>query len=555
MPNLKSLPAVRCALLGCLLALVFSPPLAASDKRITTPLALPFQQAASAHSSSAASSPAPSVQAMPFTQRPASSPAAQALPVQEPPAQPLPVQAAPPTAQPVAVQTPGVEPEAAPAQAASSSSARPVAAKAAPQAAAKPAPQAAAKAAAKPAPASKPAPAAKADAAVAARPAKKIPLVTTAPIAAPRYPAGHPEAFVSQFEDYIAKQIAPYVPGVAVVIVSQGQIKSLQAYGVKRAGTREKMTPDTVFRLASVSKPVAATATAIMVQEGQLSWDSKVVQQLPHVQFRAAKYGNQLTLRHLLSQSVGLPTHTNTSLIEAGMSYAEAVRRLRLVNFVCPPGKCYAYQNITYSLAGDMVSKQYGKPFEDYVEDKLFAPLNMRSASFGLESFVASPNRASPHVAHGKRWVPTHVTPNYYRIPPAAGANASIVDMSRFLLAQLGKYPQVLEPTTLKYIQGRITKNSPAQNHYGTRKGVGNTAYGMGWRVFDYGRYKNFAHHGGWVKGFRSEMVFNRELGIGMVFLTNSESRLARNVIFKFMDLHEIAQQEAKKARQSAAAR
>ena len=545
MPNPKFLPAVCRALLGGLLALVFSPPLAANDKRITTPLALPFQQAASAHSSSAAS-----VQAMPFTQRPVAPEKPLVSAEQALPAQPLPAPSQTPgPAQPAIVPA---QPAIVPAQPAT---VQPLAssAAAAQPASAKPAAKAPAKPAAKPAPASKPAANTKAEA--AARPAKKIPLITTAPIAAPRYPAGHPEAFVSQFEDYIAKQIAPYVPGVAVVIVSQGQIKSLQAYGVKRAGTREKMTPDTVFRLASVSKPVAATATAIMVQEGQLSWDSKVTQQLPHVQFRAAKYGNQLTLRHLLSQSVGLPTHTNTSLIEAGQSYAEAVRRLRLVNFVCPPGKCYAYQNITYSLAGDMVSKQYGKPFEDYVEDKLFAPLNMRSASFGLESFVSSPNRASPHVAHGKRWVPTHVTPNYYRIPPAAGANASIVDMSRFLLAQLGKYPQVLEPTTLKYIQGRITKNSPAQNHYGTRKGVGNTAYGMGWRVFDYGHYKNFAHHGGWVKGFRSEVVFNRELGIGMVFLTNSETRLARNVIFKFMDLHEIAQQEAKKARQSAAAR
>jgi beta-lactamase class C len=76
--------------------------------------------------------------------------------------------------------------------------------------------------------------------------------------------------------------------------------------------------------------------------------------------------------------------------------------------------------------------------------------------------------------------------------------------------------------------------------------GIGNTAYGLGWRMFDYGRYKNFSHHGGWVKGFRSEVVFNRELGIGMVLLTNSETRLARNVIFKFMDLHEIAQQAAK---------
>lgn len=377
-------------------------------------------------------------------------------------------------------------------------------------------------------------------------PAKPIPLLSTEPVEALTYPEGHPEAFVAQFENYVAKRIAPYVPGVAVAIIADGEIKSLQTFGVRRAGTREKMTPDTVFRLASVSKPVAATAVALMVKDGQLSWETRVTEELPDVKFKSNKYANQITLRHLLSQSVGLPTHTNSSLIEAGMSYTEAVRRLRFANFVCAPGKCYAYQNITYNLAGDMVSTEYGKPFETFVDDKLFQPLGMESASFGLASYLGSPNRATPHIASGKRWIPTNVTANYYRMPSAAGVNASIVDMSHFVLAQLGKYPDVLPESTLDEIQSRITKNSPAQSHYGSAKGVGNTAYGLGWRVFDYGRYKNFVHHGGWVKGFRSEVVFNRELGIGMVMLTNSETRLARNVIFKFMDMHEMAQEAAK---------
>jgi beta-lactamase class C len=459
----------------------------ADEKRVTIPLSLPFQQSSSAASAAAE---APGLHSTQFTQTlvlPAQSSASSSLANPEPIQLPPPV----PSATPAPVAIVEAEPE---------------------------------------------------------LPAKKIPLLTTSPVAAVAYPDGHPEAFVAQFEDYVQKRIAPYVPGVAIAVVAGGEIKSLQTYGVRRAGTREKLTPDTVFRLASVSKPVAATAVAIMVQDGLLTWDSKVTQELPSVKFKTPRYANQITLRHLLSQSVGLPTHTNSSLIEAGMSYAEAVRRLRFANFVCPPGKCYAYQNITYSLAGDMVSAEYGKPFETWVEDKLFQPLDMRSASFGLASYIASPNRATPHVASGKRWIPTNVTANYYRVPSAAGVNASIVDMSHFLLAQLGKYPDVLPIDTLNQIQSRITKNSPAQNHYGTRKGVGNTAYGLGWRMFDYGRYKNFAHHGGWVKGFRSEVVFNRELGIGMVLLTNSETRLARNVIFKFMDLHEIAQQNAQKS-------
>jgi beta-lactamase class C len=224
------------------------------------------------------------------------------------------------------------------------------------------------------------------------------------------------------------------------------------------------------------------------------------------------------------------------------------VRRLRYVNFVCPPGKCYAYQNVTYSLVGELIKKKTGSSYEQYVEQNLFAPIGMRSASFGLDDYFATANRATPHVASGNRWVPTNVTGNWYHVPPAAGANASIADMGQFLLAQLGQKPQALSIASLNQTQARVTKNTPAQNHYGTRKGVGNSAYGLGWRVFDYGRYKNFNHHGGWVKGFRSEMVYNRELQIGMVFLTNSESRRARDVIFKFMDMYEGAAQAAKVA-------
>ncbi len=380
-------------------------------------------------------------------------------------------------------------------------------------------------------------------------PPSDIPVVTTAPVNAPRYPAGHPEAFVAEFEDYVAKKVAPFVPGVAIVVVSGGQVKSLQGYGVRRVGTREKVTPDTVFRLASLSKAFAATAASELVNEGKITWDTTVTSVLPEVAFKNARYGKQLTFSNILSQASGLPRHTYSHFIDQNMAYADIVRRLRYVNFVCPPGKCYAYQNVSYSLAGDMINKKAGMSFEKYVAQSIFDPLGMRSASYGLNSYNAAPNRAAPHINNGSRWIPTSVNPNWYRVAPAAGVNASITDMSKFLLGQLGKRPEALPLTVLNPIQSRVTKNTPAQNYYGVRKAVGNTAYGMGWRVFDYGRYKNFIHHGGHVKGFRTEMVFNRDLQIGMVFLTNSETRLAKDIIFRFLDMYERSHHPQPKAK------
>lgn len=496
----KSVQLARAAILG--LVVLVPAAQANGEKRVTVPIALPFQQASSATTSLAGTQPS-TVQPMAFTQTP-----------------PAPLASS-------AALSSSASKMAAPVVVASS--------------------LAASSAAAKPTPATKSPE--KAVAIKEARPgAVNIPVITTAPIKAPRYPAGHPEAFVPEFEDYIANKVAPFVPGVAVVIVSGGQIKSLNGYGVRRAGTRETITPDTVFRLASLSKSFAATAASVLVNEGKISWDTTINSVLPQVTFSNPRYGKQLTLRHALSQSSGLPRHTYSHFIDANKSYADSVARLRYVNFVCPPGKCFAYQNVVYSLSGDMIKKKSGMSFEQYTEAKVFDPLGMRSASYGLNSYNASPNRASPHVNNGKRWIPTAVTANWYRVAPAAGVNASIVDMSRFLLAQMGKRQDVLPLSVLNPIQSRVTKNTPAQNYYGVRKAVGNTAYGMGWRVFDYGRNKNFIHHGGHVKGFRTEMVFNRDLQIGMVFLSNSETRLARDVIFKFLDSYERAQAAARDA-------
>jgi beta-lactamase class C len=368
-----------------------------------------------------------------------------------------------------------------------------------------------------------------------------IPLLNTPQKIATRYPVGHAYSFVPEFEDYVAEKIAPNVPGVAIVIVAGGEIQSMRTWGVKQFGSNDYLTPDSVFRLASVSKTLASTAAAILVNQGKIRWDTTVLSLLPGVKFKNNRYGQLLTLKHILSQSTGLPTHASTSLIEADKSYDEAVKRLRYSRFVCAPGQCYAYQNITYSLAGDMLAKKTGQNFEQFVKQYLFNPLGMKSASYGLNGYLRSPNRALPHVRWKKSWGRADVTENYYRIAPAAGANASIADMSQFLLAQLGTRPDILPGLVLNQLHARITKNTPAQNHYAKQRAVYNTAYGLGWRVFDYGSHKNFVHHGGWVKGFRSEVIFNRDLQIGMVFLTNSETRLARDVIFKFMDMHERA--------------
>lgn len=347
------------------------------------------------------------------------------------------------------------------------------------------------------------------------------------------------EAYIADFKNYVETKIVPHVPGLAVAVIADGKVKVLQAYGVKKVGGADPINTDTAFRLASVSKTIAGTAAGVLVNDGLITWDTPIISVLPNVEFSNPRYGSQLTLRNIMSQSTGLPTHSGDNFIEEGLPFDEVVEKLRAVNFVCPPGKCYSYQNVTLSLLGSIVLKKTGKTYEQYVKEKLFAPLGMHSASVGLEGLLATKNYALPHEVNARgQWYTKEITQNYYRLNPAAGGNASINDMAHWVLAQMGHNPDVLSPLTLQAIHAKVTKNTPAQSHYGARDGVTDTHYGMGWRTFDYRGDKNFLHHGGYVFGSRSEMVFNPELQIGMVILSNS-NRLPGEVIFKFLDAYE----------------
>jgi len=345
-------------------------------------------------------------------------------------------------------------------------------------------------------------------------------------------------AYQRSFEQFVGRQIAPMVPGVAVLMVERGKVSRIRTWGRRNIDKKARVTPDTVFRLASVSKNFAATAAGLLVEEGKLEWSTLVHKVLNDVRFKRDDYGQQLTLRHLLSHSTGLIPQAYTNLIEDNVPYRKVVKRLREVDFVCPPGRCYGYQNVVFSLAGDMIEAASGKSYNKFVQQRLLTPLKMHTASLGYKAFKASRNRATPHIKIRKRWRPARVLPTYYRISPAAGVNASIKDMGQWLLAQMGQRPGVLSQTLLDMTQAPVIRNSRRQSHFRSHKLLGATWYGLGWRLFNFGPYRDFVYHGGWVKGSRAMIVFNRELQIGMVFLTNAETKLARKVVYKYLELY-----------------
>ncbi len=349
---------------------------------------------------------------------------------------------------------------------------------------------------------------------------------------------GDGSEFVAKLENEILAPVVSETPGAAVVVVIDGKIALQKTWGVRAVGDRAPVTPHTLFRLASVSKTFASAAGALLVRDRLVDWETPVLNKVDGVRFKRPDYGERINLRHVLSQSTGLMPHAYTNLIEDDMPYERIKQRLERVDFICEPGDCYGYQNVVFSLVGDIVESTAEVDYPTFVSEKIFRPLDMHRASFGLDAFVNDMNAASPHVWTGTRWSATRTTPHYYRVPPAAGVNASIDDMKSWLLAQLGQKPDVLPPELLDEMHSGVIPTSRQQAHYRFRRGLGNVYYGLGWRVFDYGRDSGFVHHGGYVRGMRSEMVFNRDLQMGLVFLTNSEPGRLGDIVFDFLDFY-----------------
>ena len=345
--------------------------------------------------------------------------------------------------------------------------------------------------------------------------------------------------FAAEFESRYIQPIVADVPGAALVVVVGGKVRLRKTYGVVSVGESVPVTDQSLFRIASISKGFASAAAALLVRDTEMTWQTPLKTELADLRFKSSEYGEQINLWHIMSQTTGLMPHAYTNLIEEKMSYRRILERLHRVDFVCPPGRCYGYQNVVFSLVGELIQARTSLDYAEFVDHRLFQPLAMNRASIGHDAYVEDENHARPHIWNGVRWRVVRSKSDYYKVPPAAGVNASISDMCEWLLAQLGQKPQVLSPEILDEMHQGVIRTSRQQAHYPYRRELGEIYYGLGWRVFDYGGQAGFVHHGGYVRGMMSTMVFHPPTKTGVVFLTNSEPKGVNRLVLDFADLHQ----------------
>ena len=326
------------------------------------------------------------------------------------------------------------------------------------------------------------------------------------------------------------------IPGAAIAIVKDSSIIYLQGLGVKIRGGNDSIDQHTVFRIGSVSKCFAAVLTAILVEEKVFNWDDPVIKYLPDFRLKSPEQTRLLTIRHVLSHTTGLPYHTYTTLVEDGMDLKSMIQHLRDVNDG-PVGELYSYQNVAFSLIGEVIHAATGKTYEEMLEEKVFIPLQMRESSVTYEDIMYNPNVARPHLLRRRQWREIPISDKYYNVAPAGGINASIQDMASWMKALLGNRPQVISPESLAAIYTPFVRASSRNRAYRKIGRIKNNYYGLGWRILEFPN-DTLIYHGGYVNGYRSEVAIYPKDRIAICILANAPGDVTDTGIPAFMKLY-----------------
>jgi beta-lactamase class C len=356
-------------------------------------------------------------------------------------------------------------------------------------------------------------------------------------------PKAEPNPYVlkllNTYESTIRKlQAQTGTPGVAIAIVQDTSVIYLKGLGVKQMGTEDSINVHTVFRLASVSKCFAPVLTGLLIEDGILSWNDRIVKHLPDFTLKSKAFTDSLTIKHVLSHTTGLPYHTYTNMVEEGMDLKTMLTLLKDVNLTGKkPGEIYSYQNVAYSLIGEVIRSSTGKTYEGLMAERVFKPLKMTDASMSYADILLNKNVARPHLLWRKGWRLTSINDTYYNVAPAGGVNASISDMAQYLKVLLGTRKDFIRGETLDEIFTPSVKARSKNRNFRRWIERADSYYALGWRVLNF-KNDTLLYHGGYVNGYRSELAINRKNKIGICVLSNGPGSLADNSVPYFFSLY-----------------
>ncbi len=351
------------------------------------------------------------------------------------------------------------------------------------------------------------------------------------------------------FDGYVKRVMEIFtVPGLSVAIVKDGKVILAKGYGVRRMGDPTPVDAKTRFGIASNTKLFTATALALLVEEGKLQWDQPVRTYLPGFAMSDPYVTHELTVRDLLVHRSGLGLGAGDLLWWPPSTYnrKEIARRIRYLPLSTSFRSAYAYDNVLYLVAGELIEAVSGQSWEDFVRGRILRRIGMSDSDVRHSAATEKGNVAGTHaeVDDTVRPVAPFASDN---TNPAGGIMAGAADMAKWLLVQLdsGKVAdgtRLFAPASAKQLWREVTptpigdplQGMPQLAHL--RATMAGYALGLG--VRDYRGYILRQHTGG-LPGYLSKVALIPDLRLGVVVLTNQESGAAYDAItYRVLDYY-----------------
>lgn len=316
---------------------------------------------------------------------------------------------------------------------------------------------------------------------------------------------------------------ATSVPGVAVAVVWRDEAVFQKGFGVRQVGRTDEVGADTLFALASVSKPVAATVVAALAGDGLAQWDDPVIRHFPEFALHDPWVTSQVTLRDLFAHRSGLPDHAGDAVEDLGYGRAEVLRRLRLITPGGPFRASYAYTNFGLTAAAEAAARAAKASWEAISVERLYRPLGMSRTSSRFADYIDAPDRAFPHIKRDGAWkVGPPRQPDAQS--PAGGVFSTARDMSAWMRLQLGRgmlgRREIAGRAALDETHRPQIARPPAADDPGA---AGPGFYGLGWNVDLAGAAGvRLSHSGAFAMGAATCVTLIPTARLGIVTLTNA---------------------------------
>lgn len=343
-----------------------------------------------------------------------------------------------------------------------------------------------------------------------------------------------PQGSLQEIEAFIQQYLPQTeIPGLAVAIVMDDQIVFEQGYGLREIGKSDQVDQHTLFAVASNTKAFTAALLARLVEQGQITWDDKVINFYPSLQMFDPFVTRDINIEDLLTHRVGLPTFGGDHLwIGNNLTRGEIISRLRYLEPTAQFRTKFQYQNLMYLLAGELVPAISGLSWDEAIARHFFEPLKMDRSSTSIKALPAQKNVAQPHErVDGK--IRAVAYDNLDNVAPAAAINSSAHDMSGWMRLQLNRGgfegQQILQPATIDNMH-QVHFALPVSSRSREWFDADFSGYGLGWFISQYRGHKLVSHSGG-MSGMISLQLLVPDKDLGIIILTNFAPNSSTRVI------------------------